>query len=403
VGFYAFAANGTDRYPPFTLQDAPGYPARMQIDYPEHQRKGFPLIGWWLAGIPQYIVAGIFIGGGGTAGWTAADHSWGGITWLGLIGLLVLVAVIVLLFRGDYPRAIFDFVLGLNRWVLRTIAYAAVMTPEYPPFRVDPGENEPGGTLTVNAVTAASVADRPAVPPPAAPPSEGIPPARAGERTATRSGPGRVIALALASLAALLSLGLIAAGGTSMALDQTQRDTSGYLMTSARSYSTSTYALVSASYRDGTSNDWFAARDLLGTVRVRVDSTRPVFVGIGPSSAVDAYLAGVAHAQGDRFDARGSDFTTFPGGAPASPPTAQRFWGARSVGTGQQTLTWSPQTGNWRIVMMNPDGSAAVSGDVSVGARFADLLTIGIAVLGGGILLLLISGGAIHLTVNRTR
>ncbi len=141
VGFYSFSAFGTDRYPPFTLGDAPDYPATLEIGYPERLSRGLVLVKWWLLAIPQYIVVGI-LGGGAFLGWRSANRGWIA-SGPGLIGWLVIVAVVVLLFSGRYPRGIAVLVVGLNRWVYRVIVYAALMTDDYPPFRLDQGEEEP--------------------------------------------------------------------------------------------------------------------------------------------------------------------------------------------------------------------------------------------------------------------
>src|SRR6266498_2246812 len=146
VAYYTYGALGTDAYPPFTLARDPEYAATLDVDYPEHLSRGLALVKWWLLAIPHYLVIGFFVGGGSYLAWRADDDrviTGGG----GLIGLLVIIAAVVLLFRGTYPRSIFDIVLGLNRWVLRVAAYAGLMTDAYPPFRLDMGGADPTVTI----------------------------------------------------------------------------------------------------------------------------------------------------------------------------------------------------------------------------------------------------------------
>ena len=129
VHFYAFTL-GTDRYPPFSLADD-DYPAQLDVTYPVRLSRGLVWVKWWLLAVPHYLIVAAFTGGG-------APQVAGG-----LIGVLCLVAGVTLAVTGRYPRSIFDFVMGLHRWSWRVVAYAALMRDDYPPFRLDPGPNEP--------------------------------------------------------------------------------------------------------------------------------------------------------------------------------------------------------------------------------------------------------------------
>jgi hypothetical protein len=116
VGFYSYNVLGTDAYPPFTLEKA-AYPADFDAVYPERMSRGLVLIKWWLLAIPHYIILYVLST---------------------VLEILVLVCGVILLFTGKYPEDLFKFVVGLNRWYYRVMAYAMLLTDEYPPFRFDP-------------------------------------------------------------------------------------------------------------------------------------------------------------------------------------------------------------------------------------------------------------------------
>jgi len=144
VGFYVYAALGTDWYPPFTLA-AVEYPASLDIAYPEKLSRGLVLVKWLLA-VPHLVIIGLIAG---TIMLYPIDqlNDLGGDQQLAggysVLNLLVVIAGFFLLITGRYPAALFDFLMGINRWMYRVLAYVGLMTDQYPPFRLDAGPTEP--------------------------------------------------------------------------------------------------------------------------------------------------------------------------------------------------------------------------------------------------------------------
>jgi len=144
VGHYSYLTLGTDRYPPFTLT-ATASAASLEIGYPERLSRGLVLIKWLLV-IPHLAVVAFFLGT--TRAFGLLSSSPNGVPFTtGLIGLLVVIVAGHVVLQGRYPRGLFDLLLGLNRWVFRTIAYLALMTDVYPPFRLDLGRTTPESTM----------------------------------------------------------------------------------------------------------------------------------------------------------------------------------------------------------------------------------------------------------------
>ena len=384
VQYYAIGAFGTDRYPPFTLADNPAYPAHLEIEYPGQLSRGLALVKWWLLAIPQYIIVGLFTGSGLWFAWQYGEqqHSWAG---LGLIGILAVIAAVILLVTGRYPEQIFDFVLGMNRWVLRVAGYAGLMTDQYPPFRLDMGGHDPG-TLTLQPTPGSAPQDLPGA---------------ADLRQAPPPGPGgwtggRIVAAVAGAVLVLCSVGLF--GGSGVALwAQTNRH-GGYADLATATYSVPGYAIASDTI--GLHLATGAVSDLIGTVRIQVtqaSGTAPAFIGIAPAGAAARYLAGVDYATVRGAAGHHGTYTEHAGSAPAVPPGQAGIWTAHAAGPGTQTLTWAVRSGDWMVVAMNADGSRPVSLQVNVAATLPALPWIAAGLLIGGIIFLI--GGVLLIAV----
>ena len=171
--------------------------------------------------------------------------------------------------------------------------------------------------------------------------------------------------------AVLALTGLIVGGGGAAVLATIGSD--GTVNSGEQSFSTSGAALISSSAdlrRPG------EVSDIVGDPRVRMSvdatpgATSGVFVGVGPAKDVERYLAAAPIDEVTDFDVDPFKMKHHPrtGSATPAPPSQQDFWVAQSTGAASAKLDWKAGDGEYRMVVMNADGSRGVrtQGDVSV-------------------------------------
>src|SRR3954447_14631171 len=195
--------------------------------------------------------------------------------------------------------------------------------------------------------------------------------------SASASRTGRLIGGGvLATVGAVLALG----GGGILALGGSD----GEFSSGHRDVSSSSSALVSeVASINGTAD----VTDALGHPRVKItadsmNSDHNVFVGVGRKADVDRYLAG---AQIDRVtdfevDPWSLDKTRVEGTAKPKPPATQSFWVAKSSGS-SAAIDWKVRDGNYRVVVMNADGSRGVETMSEFSVEIPHLGSVAIAML----------------------
>jgi hypothetical protein len=383
VNYYGYQALGTDRYPPFTLADVPDYPARLRLTETSPPPRWLPLVAWLLA-VPHLVLLAAL---SGAATWTIDTGDTTTSAPLGLVTVGILIAGLSLLFTARYPRGLYDLLVGVARWNLRVLAYLALLTPGYPPFRLDQGDTEPDDDPTgpSRAEAPAGPADRAYSPHPDDSPRGSV--------------AGAVSALVIGAMLLIPAAGLGAAGAALLTFDG-MRDSSGYVTSPVLRANSST-AVITA---DGITIEGgdFWARNLadVGGVRITVASTtgKPLFVGIARQAQVESWLSGTAR---DSIAGVSDDEVSYDRTAgmvrPVAAPAEQDFWLASTTGADSATLEWQATDGNYTVVLANADGSVDVGARVRGSAQIPDLSALGGGVLAAGIALSLFGMGLIVL------
>jgi hypothetical protein len=211
---------------------------------------------------------------------------------------------------------------------------------------------------------------------------------------------GRIVAMIVASIVALIGVGFALGGAALLAVDGFARDDDGFLTSPREDLESGSFAITAEEIDLTTDPAGWAPRELLGTARVTVSGSSDMFIGIAPADELNAYLQGVAHSELEEIENGEPRYTDAAGGRPPGRPGAEDFWVASSSGPGEQYVDWDAESGVWSVAVMNADGSRNVAVEAKAGVELDWLGWAGLIAL---ILGLLITAAAIILIIVISR
>jgi len=210
---------------------------------------------------------------------------------------------------------------------------------------------------------------------------------------------GRVIGMVFTSIGGLIGLALLVGGIAVLAAYAFGRDDDGYFKSDRKQLDSATYAITTEDIDLGVDEADWAPDEVLGTVRVRVEGDRPVFVGIGPDADVDRYLGDVARDELIDFHGDDPELALHEGRAPRTPPAEQDFWVAEAQGPGEQALEWDAEFGKWTAVVMNADAARGIAVEADAGVKLGwaiwaglGMLLVGLVMTVGAVIVILLIG-----------
>ena len=193
-------------------------------------------------------------------------------------------------------------------------------------------------------------------------------------------------------------------------------DEDGYLMSKTQTIQVPSYGIVADEIDIELDQDamrFFQRQGGFVSFKVTTESLNPtkeVFVGVARYADAYNYIEPMEYHEIDDIDMgwnmgehHDPVYVLHPGDAPGTPPTEQDFWIVQESSTGEQTISWEPEEGNYYVVLMNADGSEGIEANIKVGVQVPFFGGIGDILIGAGVVVGAIGLVMLYFTIKRNQ